>query len=70
MSEWQPIETAPILPFNEEKWFMSHSPYLLLWDGRCTIGVFGYTKRGKSRWQDFRSNINPTHWMPLPEPPQ
>lgn len=70
MSEWQPIETAPIEAFNKAEWFCAHSPRVLLWSGVAEIGAYGYTERGKGRWQSWRGNINPTHWMPLPEPPK
>ena len=70
MSEWQPIETAPIEPFNKDKWFMAHSPRLLLWKGHVVIGSYNYTERGKGRWQDNYGNCEPTHWMPLPDEPK
>lgn len=70
--DWQPIETAPIEPFNKEKWFLSHSPYLLLWTGHnVVIGHYGFTERGKGRWiGPYRNLDEVTHWMPLPEPPK
>ena len=57
--EWQPIETAPkdgrnVLIFNED-------------------GIeIGWWSRGTSEWcrQDmYLSTAQPTHWMPLPAPP-
>lgn len=69
MTEWQPIETATKTPFIE----------MLLWDG-CTLGV-GY--RTDTSWEvvfklrnwEWGPEISyeavyPTHWMPLPEPPE
>jgi Protein of unknown function (DUF551) len=67
--EWQPIETAhkakgflllwyPVLAFGE-------------WDGMYCIGLWSEKEQ---RWVNAH-NINsqfdrePTHWMPLPEPP-
>ena len=72
---WQPIETAPIKPFDKEKWFFNARPDLLLYCkfgnfGTVTIGAFSYTKGGKGRWTNHQENINHTHWMPLPEPPK
>lgn len=69
--EWQPIETAPIKPFDPEKWYMPHSPSLLVWNGNhCVIARYSYTRGGKGRWQDHHGNITPAHWMPLPSPPE
>ena len=70
MSEWKPIETAPIEPFDAKRWYMTASPYVLVWCGHYVrIASYGYTRRGKGRWQDYHGNIAPTHWMPLPEAP-
>jgi hypothetical protein len=67
---WQPIETAPIKPFDKEQWFMRHSERVLLFCSYPVLGTYGFTKRGKSRWTDDGNRIvNPTHWMPLPPPP-
>ncbi|WP_445322869.1 DUF551 domain-containing protein [Ramlibacter sp. AN1015] len=69
-STWQPIETAPTGPFDYDRWFMPHSPRLLLWVGEyAVIGTYNFTERGKGRWQGPLGNISPTHWMPLPAPP-
>lgn len=61
MSEWQPIETAP-----KEK-----TPMIVV------IGLFGnyvtdpycvfYSNNEWCRWPHVKQ---PTHWMPLPEPPK
>lgn len=71
MSEWQSIETAPIEPFDKEKWFMRHSPNLLLWTGHfCQVGSYRYTSRGKGKWEAGNRIVTPTHWMPLPKAPE
>lgn len=71
--KWQPIETAPKRGGN-----------VLLWDGnRIEIGSWRKddNERGrKKRWllndyDDFSCGmastpIQPTHWMPLPPPPE
>lgn len=69
--DWKTIDSAPIDPFNADKWFMPHSPRLLLWLGNAAvIGNYGFTRKGKGRWSDWHGIINPTHWMELPEPPK
>lgn len=73
--KWMPIETAPIgidaLFFI--KW--SNTPVIGQWDGRkfhtnnehyaVSCGAFCY---GGSVCTE--TVTDPTHWMPLPEPPQ
>lgn len=67
----QPIDTAPIKPFDEDNWYMSHSPHLLLWSGHSwVIGSHGYTRKGKGKWIAYGRICNPTHWLPLPPPPE
>lgn len=71
MSEWQPIETAPKdgshilvggpwMPVCEVSWHKATD-----WDypgWRCgRFGAKGYDDLGA---------YEPTHWMPLPEPPK
>lgn len=63
MSEWQPIETAPkngsrVLLWNPE------------WSGPCTAQFYGDAAGGwklDKRMPPFA--YQPTHWMPLPAPP-
>lgn len=69
-NKWQTIETAPIKPFEAEFWYKQHSPFLLLWTGNyCEIGSYGFTEKGKGRWQGRHGIITPTHWQYLPEKP-
>lgn len=65
---WQPIETVPEFPFVKETWYRS-GPSYLLWTHYPVIGCYGYTQRGKGRWQAYGRIIEPTHWMPLPDAP-
>ena len=68
--EWQPIETAPAYPFVKERWYVDGPRYLLSTGSSVFIGQYGYTERGKGRWQDHYGRIcQPTHWMPLPAAP-
>lgn len=67
VSEWQPIETAPL-----NKWV------LLYWPHWSDLPVIGRYVRHRSRivmhWQSDQiisdEGAAPTHWMPLPEPPK
>ena len=61
---WQPIETAPKDAFQNS----------LLWDGEELF--IGFHSPGYEpildRWvqADIFDDVWPTHWMPLPEPPE
>lgn len=67
MSEWQPIETAPKkLAWNE---------YILGSDGSRSFAMEWV--EDDNCWADVWDRIDgeyherfPTHWMPLPDPPQ
>lgn len=63
MSDWQPIETAP-----------RDGTIILAYDPACHPDV--YTVRFEhEHWaiadaEAFSTLTNPTHWMPLPSPPE
>ena len=62
MSEWQPIETAP----------MGGTVVLLYRPNTQFIGYYG---GGNSGWHYNTAGLGsiwplPTHWMPLPKPPE
>ena len=62
MSEWQPIETAP-----------KDGTAVLVYDGKITTaewyGLGGYWSLCRvGAWAED-SETDPTHWMPLPDPP-
>lgn len=66
MAEWQPIETAPKDGTSILVW-----PY---WSDEKPAQVqWRDMKRTPGRWEISTSyfcyGANPTHWMPLPEPP-
>jgi hypothetical protein len=72
MVDWQPIETAP-----------KDGTRILLWDtDEAVIAKWGEISMGGAEgWQIavvnmvgdvnyYEAAFNPTHWMPLPEPPR
>lgn len=72
MAEWQPIETAPkdieILVCTEYGYYIANS-----------IQIFDKDKNGNyqkisdgwlANMADLSMKINPTYWMPLPQPPK
>lgn len=70
MSEWQPIKTAPtdgtavlLWPYVHFDIFLGKSP------GEVTIGFFSDVHQD---WYnpELKATFSPTHWMPLPEPPE
>ncbi len=59
MSEWQPIETAPI---GQE---------VLVYVPRRLGALYaGARLTGTQWWSRNLGDLKPTHWMPLPEPPK
>jgi hypothetical protein len=71
-SVWQPIETAPIRPFDADRWYASHSVSVLAWNGHYVcVASYHYTQSGKGKWHsNGRVARELTHWMPLPEGPK
>lgn len=71
MSEWQPIETAPkdgksVILFDPSRGgFVADQRFIFAhWSG-WGGGIWENTNSGGKLM-----NGNPTHWMPLPEPPK
>lgn len=59
---WQPIETAP----KDGKLVLLWEPEYYQGKGGHELGLY---RDGK--WRSLRAFIlNPSHWMPLPEPPK
>jgi hypothetical protein len=57
---WQPIETAP-----------KDGTDVLAWDGDSVSLVWWSVGAKKWAWGDFYLDAPaPTHWMPLPPPPE
>lgn len=69
MSEWNPIETAP----KDGTYILAYSPLAHEFNYsniRVTYYRRSEDKQGFIGWGEFNSrNWPPTHWMPLPEPP-
>jgi hypothetical protein len=64
MSHWRPIETAPL-----------GGRWVLLWWPAVTDAPFvgyrvGEEWRAATRGDTWAGLPGPTHWMPLPEPPE
>ena len=81
MNEWQPIETAPkdgtrVLLFGgeQEVWKSQRDSKA----GPMVVGWADGTEYGEQAWRFCtydsgfygRLDTQPTHWMPLPEPPK
>lgn len=71
-SPWQPIDSAPadgtyVLVCYSGEW--DNFPHRL--PKAAYFGAFHPNAPGKMKWRDAKgSSIEPTHWMPLPSPPQ
>lgn len=61
MTEWQPIETAP-----------KHGTLILLYEPRPDTHAYeiGFYDCGCWFGSDHMYTVYPTHWMPLPDPPE
>lgn len=68
--DWQPIETAP-KDGEPIQIFVPHGFIGSLWDQRILQATW-YSNHQKwvALGQDTKLEHKPTHWMPLPEPPQ
>ena len=59
---WQPIETAP-----------RDGTEILLWEQEFdlyAVGIFSELQQEWIGWEEWSEPMNPSHWMPLPEPPE
>lgn len=66
MSEWQPIETAPHR--GQVLLYLNGDMYVGVWTQNPYTGdeAFAVADLG----EHGRAIVHPTHWMPLPEPPE
>ena len=78
MSEWQPIETAPKDQYvdilaaepNEDD-PGSFMQYVCTWAPAEFLSPDKPRKKMRYGWMVLGADeMNPTHWMPLPEPPK
>lgn len=70
--EWQPIETAP--KDGRELLVASTAQFGGLWVARFRLPLHGEPQNQThyvKEWRDSNGRWStPTHWMPLPPPPQ
>ena len=67
MSDWQPIETAPKVEDHDGLYFRNK---ILVWSPSGWWEIV-YWCGATSQWRSYlgHGKRNPTHWMPLPDPP-
>lgn len=69
MSGWQTIDSAPKNGSRIQLWTLPR--FIQGHAGYATIGSFREYERGVESWRaDSGASLHPTHWQPLPEPPQ
>lgn len=66
MSEWQPIETAPKVPLVD---ILVYRPNGEVDSCIPVVGVDYWSTALGNCWARSNRQKQPTHWMPLPEPP-
>jgi hypothetical protein len=62
MSRWQPIETAP-KDQTIVLWIPKRYPHVV-------VAAHWASEECDWGWWAGASRVEPSHWMPLPEPPQ
>ena len=67
MSEWKPIETAP--KDGTEILLVHRADGKSIRRHRYGVGCYSAMNGGSILW-DWGWTIPPTHWMPLPSPPE
>lgn len=69
MSEWKPIESAPK---DKSILLATKNSFVPIFCGIKRYGTLGEPQQNEFAWRCDSSGrfANPTHWMPLPEPPK
>jgi hypothetical protein len=68
--EWRPIETAPKDESHILGWFHDDSPMRAhLGEYQSGVSICYWTAHNGGGWVSNRFG-EPTHWMPLPDPPE
>lgn len=72
MSEWQPIETAPKDGTEVLVWALWIDPDTDSFGSGSTFHKARIDKWVRGAWWRTKQSphMQPTHWMPLPEPPK
>lgn len=65
MSDWQPMETAPSRPLDEN----GFGPTILVWVEDAVGIAFWDDDFGRFYIETHEHHPQPSHWMPLPAPP-
>lgn len=65
-NEWQPIETAP----RDGSYLWLHESNGTTWRGRWLYEKWTFGVTSNDHEFCVFVNLNPTHWMPLPKPPE
>jgi hypothetical protein len=63
MSDWQPIETAPL---GKDEEFLIYSPF----GPACHVVRLEWHAGGRPVWISGDRAVDGTHWMPVPAPPE
>lgn len=66
--KWRPIETAP----KKESVLLYAGEFCPMYCGKKRYGELGEPQQDMFAWRCDSSGTftNPTHWMPLPSPPE
>jgi hypothetical protein len=66
---WRPIESAPKDGTPVDLWVDGRRWTNMEWNSTSPCNPYGAWKPEGASWEEELSCLNPTHWMPLPEPP-